>query len=132
MCAFYSPPRSRKNPLLLDHILVTVPNLLTKYPYAGIIIGGDKNNLNITSLLHGIPKLRQIVTESTHKDKILDIIMTNLHQMYCVPKIVPAVQPDDPLSGAVPSDHRTPVAIPINAMDTNPRKVYTSIFTVLG
>ena len=52
--------------------------------------------------------------------------MTNLHQMYCVPKIVPAVQPDDPLSGAVPSDHRTPIAIPINATDTNPRKVYTS------
>ena len=61
VCAFYSAPKSRKNPHLLDHIILTTQNLLTKYPNAGLVIGGDKNNLNIAPLLSGIPRLRQIL-----------------------------------------------------------------------
>ena len=116
VAAFYSPPKSRKNPLLLDHLLSTTLHLLSKYPNAAVVIGGDKNNLNITSLLNGIPKLRQIVTKPTHKSKILDIILTNMSTMYCVPIIAPPVPPDDPLCG-VPSDHSSPVATPL-ATDT--------------
>ena len=37
IAAFYSPPNSCKNPLLLDH-------LRSKYPNAGLLIGGDRNN----------------------------------------------------------------------------------------
>ena len=124
VCAFYSPPKSRKNPLLLDHIMLTTQNLLTKYPNAGLVLGGDKNNLNISSLLLGIPRLRQIVTQATHNDKILDIILTNLHQMYSLPTIVPPVYPDNPLSGAVPSDHSTPLTRPITAENINQTKEY--------
>ena len=122
--AFYSPPKSRKNSKLLDHIMVMTQSLLTKYPKAGLVIGGDKNNLNITSLLIGIPGVRQIVTRATHKSKVLDIILTNLHRMYCVPNIVPPVAPDYPLSGAVPSDHSTPVATPITSANINQTKEY--------
>ena len=116
IAAFYSPPKSRKNPLLLDHLLSTTQFLLSKYPNAGVVIGGDKNDLNITPLLDGIPRLRQIVTKPTHKSKVLDIMLTNMHSLYCVPIITPPVQPDNPQCG-VPSDHSTPVAIPL-APDT--------------
>ena len=116
IAAFYSPPKSKKNPLLLDHLLSTSLHLLAKYPNAGLVIGGDRNNLNITPLLNGIPKLTQIVTKPTHKNKILDIILTNMATLYCVPIIAPPVPPDDPLCG-VPSDHSTPVATPL-ATDT--------------
>ena len=112
IAAFYSPPKSRKNPQLLDHLLSNSLHLLSKYPNAGLVIGGDKNNLNISALLDGIPKLKQIVTKPTHKNKILDIILTNMSNLYAVPIITPPVQPDDPLVG-VPSDHSTPVAIPL-------------------
>ena len=112
--SFYCPPRSPKKSKLLDHILTTVHMLLSKYPNAGLIIGGDKNDLNISSLIAGIPRVRQIVTKNTHKSKILDIIITNLHQFYQVPEIVPPVQPDDPTRG-VPSDHSTPLALPVSA-----------------
>ena len=116
VAAFYSPPKSRKNPLLLDHLLSTTLHLLSKYPNAAVVIGGDKNNLNITPLLNGIPKLKQIVTKNTYKFKILDIILTNVANLYCVPIIAPPVPPDDPMCG-VPSDHSTPVATPL-ATDT--------------
>ena len=111
VCAFYSPPNSKKNNKLLDHIISTFHHLLTKYPEAGIVIGGDKNKLNISPLINAIPKLRQIVTKFTYKQKILDIILTNLHQFYCVPVIVPPVLPDRAGHG-VPSDHDVPVAHP--------------------
>ena len=55
VCAFYSPPKSKKNPRLLDHLISTTHFLLTKYPSAGIIMGGDKNDLNLAlSTLDGI------------------------------------------------------------------------------
>ena len=98
----------------MDQILTTVHMLLSKYPNAGLIIGADKNDLNITSLISGIPKVRQIVCSSTYKNKKLDIILTNLHQLYQIPIIVPPVQPDDPTRG-VPSDHSIPLAVPVSS-----------------
>ena len=111
--------------------MATTHFLLSKYPNAGLIIGGDKNDLNISSLLTGIPKIRQIVTKVTHKFKVLDIILTNLSQLYCVPIIAPPVPPDDPLRG-VPSDHSTPIAIPL-AQDTiyQPREYLNKVYRPL-
>ena len=91
IAAFYSPPKSRKNPFPLDHLLSTSLYLLSKYPNAALVLGGDKNNLNISSLLSGIPKLHQIVTKPTHGSKVLDIILTNVASLYCVPIIAPPV-----------------------------------------
>ena len=51
--------------------------------------------------------MKQIVTQNTHKNKILDVIVTNMHALYGVPEIAPPVPPDDPACG-VPSDHSTP------------------------
>ena len=110
--AFYSPPKSRKNTLLLDHLISTTHFLLTKFPKAGVILGGDKNNLNLAPLLNGIPRLRQIVSKNTYKFKILDVLLTNMHQAYAEPYIAPAVPADDPQKGS-PSDHNTPVACPL-------------------
>ena len=76
VAAIYSPPHSKKNNLLLDHLISTTHHLLSKYPRAGLVIGGDKNDLKISTLLSGIPRLRQIVTKYTHGRKILDVIMT--------------------------------------------------------
>jgi hypothetical protein len=42
VAAFYSPPKSKKNSKLLDHLMSTTHFLLSKYPNAGLVIGGDK------------------------------------------------------------------------------------------
>ena len=93
-----------------------------------MLLGGDKNNMNISTLLSGIPRLRQIVTKPTHKFKVLDVLLTNLHQAYAVPIIVPPVSPDDPLKG-VPSDHSTPLAVPLSGQNLHQAREYVTKVT---
>ena len=109
--AFYSPPKSRKKTQLMDHIIASIQTLLTKYPRADIVIGGDRNEMSISPLLIALPRLKQLVTKATCNGKILDVLLTSLHEFYSVPP-VPA---DNPSQGK-PSDHSVPVAKP----QTNP------------
>ena len=56
VCAsFYSPPKSRKNSKLIDHLVSTVHYLQSKFSNACIILGGDKNNLKLDPILDGLP-----------------------------------------------------------------------------
>ena len=55
--AFYSPPNSKKKMQLLDNMITNIHMLLTKYPKAVVVIGGDRNEMSITPLLDSIPKL---------------------------------------------------------------------------
>ena len=71
--AFYSPPKSRKKSQLLDHIITTCHVLLTKHPNAALFI------------LMSIPKLRQIISHNTCNRKVLDVLMTNVPELFGVP-----------------------------------------------
>ena len=113
-CCFYSPPKSRKNAVLIDHITITLQNLLNTHNNAGIIISGDRNNIEIASLLSVDPTLRQIVTLPTRGSRILDVIVTNLWRYYDEPQIIPPILPDKPGHG-VPSDHSGVLANPLTS-----------------
>ena len=67
----------------------------------------------------------QIVSKVTHKNKILDIILTNLHRLYQIPIIVPPVMPDDPTRG-VASDHSIPLALPVTSAHHTTREYKTT------
>ena len=110
--SFYSPPNSKKNPLLLDHISTNLHHLRTIHHKAGIIIAGDRNNLKIEQLLSVDNSLKQIVTLPTINGKTLDIIVTSLHTLYQLPTTVQPIPPDKDGQG-VPSDHKGVVAEPI-------------------
>ena len=112
LCGFYSPPKSRKNAKLLDHMISTLHMLMTKYPDCGWVPGGDKNQFPLAPLLAAFPNSRQLVTQISDKKsgKIYDVLITNMGQFYQIPYICPLVQVDDPSSGAVPSDHDCAVA----------------------
>ena len=75
------------------------------------MIGGDRNEMSISPLLIALPRLKQLVTKATCSGKILDVLLTNLHEFYIVPVIVPPVPADNPRQGK-PSDHSVPVAKP--------------------
>ena len=95
---FYSPPKSKKNSQLIDLITVELSRLRTQHNGCGVIICGDRNDLHIDKLLAGDPTLRQIVLQNTNKnkDKVLDVIVTDLYSGYQEPTLLPAV-PVDPV-----------------------------------
>ena len=76
LCSFYSPPRSRLRNKLKDHIVGTLERLTTKYEKCAIYVGGDKNKMDISSILSTNLKLKQIVKSWTRKMEILDILIT--------------------------------------------------------
>ena len=111
VCCFYSPPRSRKNRVLIDHLTVTLQTLLNTHPNAGVIISGDRNSIEISSLLSIDPSLRQTVRQATRGLNILDVVVTNLARYFNEPVIIPPIVPDRPGHG-VPSDHSGVSATP--------------------
>ena len=60
-CAFYSPPKSKKKTKLIDHISLSLQQLLLDHPGAGVLIAGGRNDLSKDRLLSIDPSLRQIV-----------------------------------------------------------------------
>ena len=111
VCCFYSPPRSRKNRVLIDHLTVTLQSLLNIHTNAGVIICGDRNSIEISALLSIDPSLRQTVRHGTRGQNILDVICTNLARYFSEPVIIPPIQPDRAGHG-VQSDHSGVEAIP--------------------
>ena len=85
--------------------------LTAKYPGSGIILGADKNKMDIRPLLNCGLKLKQVVDKNTRQGSILSIIIMNTFQYYNSPIIAPPIKPDDPSSGK-PSDHSVPVCTP--------------------
>ena len=63
--SFYAPPRNRKTSELLEHITCNLQLQLQKFPNAGIIIAGDRNNISIERLLTIDHSLHQIVTKTS-------------------------------------------------------------------
>ena len=69
---------------------------------------------------------QEIVTKPTRKDKILSVIITDLHQYYDEPEIRRPINPDV-LGKGVPSDHSTPFTEPIINWENSKIKKYKSV-----
>ena len=126
LCSYYSPPNSRKNSKLTDHIVSTLQMLNTLHPDSPIIIGADKNSMDIRPILNCGLRLKQIVDLPTRQGKILDILIMNIPQFYNSPVIIPPVPCDDPTAG-VPSDHSVPVCYPHTDRHNPPLRRYRTV-----
>ena len=75
------------------------PTHLARYrdPECGIILGADRNNMDIKPILSCGLRLRQVVGLSMRQGAILDIIIMNLSSYFKTPVIAPPLQPDDPI-----------------------------------
>ena len=83
------------------------------HPKANFIIAGDKNDLNEKEIITISPAFRQIVLKPTRKNKILTVVITDLHNYYQEPIIIPPVSVDEGSTGS-PSDHQGVLVIPLN------------------
>ena len=125
-CSFYSPPNKGRNSKLIDHIVTTLHWLVTKYPDSAIILGADKNNMDLRPILNCGLRLKQVVDKPTRQGIILDVIVMNTFTFYNSPYIAPPIQPDDP-SIAKPSDHSVPVCVPHTDRHCPPTRHYRTV-----
>jgi len=114
VCCFYSPPDRNKNIALINHLNNTLQSLLNIHTNDGILICGDRNHMEISSLTDIEPSLMQTVMTATYGSKILDVVCTNLSTFYNSPNVAPPLLPDYPLVGA-PSDHLGVLVTPIRS-----------------
>ena len=126
VCSFYSPPNSRKNSKMTDHIITTLHMLKMKHPDAPILMGSDKNSMDIRPILCAGLRLRQVVDLPTRQGKILSVIIMNIPNLYNSPVIIPPVPCDDPSSGQ-PSDHSVPVCYPHTDRTKPPARRYKTV-----
>ena len=125
VAGFYSPPSKGKNSALIDHLTTTANSLLSRFPKADLIIGGDRNGMKTSPLIVSLPRTLQIDTKNTHNDEILDMILTNLHQYYAVPVILPPMKADNQLKHKS-SDHKYAMAVPIYTATCKNTREYTT------
>ena len=76
----YHPPRSDDS-AMLDYLTTTLISLESLYPGCGILLTGDFNHLRIQRILVQF-KMKQLVHTPTRGNNILDLIITNLYQVY--------------------------------------------------
>ena len=81
------------------------------------MLSGDKNNLDEKKILALNPNFRQMVRQNTRQNKILTIVISDLHMYYHNPTIIPPVPVDVPGQG-VPSDHSGVQALPITSANS--------------
>ena len=69
-----------ENNSMRDHLFQSLALFELKYPNSALIVAGDFNRLDITSIKKHF-RLKQIVKKPTRKNAILDLVLTNLHQL---------------------------------------------------
>ena len=96
VCLIYNPPdRSAQELRDLDEYLIdTTDCLRNKYQDCGIIILGDFNNFDLHNLASN-HSLKQVVHLPTRGSAILDLIATNLHNLYEKPYILAPLSTSD-------------------------------------
>lgn len=70
-----------KDAVLVNYLSATLTALEGQYPGCGFLVGGDFNRLNIRRLTSQF-QLKQLVDKPTRGDQILDLVLTNLPQLY--------------------------------------------------
>ena len=98
----------------------------SKFDNINFLISGDFNLTSHLDILDSYGALHQVVTESTRKDKILEIILTDLHTSYHKPVSLPPLQADDPGAGK-DSDHNIVLFPPVLGYGTNVKREFKVI-----
>ena len=86
---FYYPPKARMKTQLLNHLNLTINILKLEHPTAQVIILGDRNEIQMKELDKIHPSLTQIVDQPTRKGEILDVILSDMPELFQSPMIIP-------------------------------------------
>lgn len=87
-CLAYHPPRSPTGQQLIEHIITTADIIKIRLPSSKLVICGDFNELDVGDMLAHL-SLKQVVDFPTHGQNTLDLIMTDLADLYLPPQPLP-------------------------------------------
>ena len=118
--SFYLSPKSRMKSKMTGHIVTSLHQLLTTYPRAGIMGGGD---WNVSPVIAAVPRLLNLQQLPTLNDKNLNIFMSNMSPFYSTPVIVSPIQPDDTARGKS-GDPSVPITYPLDITTLEKKKEY--------
>ncbi len=71
-----------------EHLFQSLVRPESTYPNCAIIIAGDFNRLNISTIKKHF-RFKQIVKKLTRKNAVFDLILTNIHDYYEIPCTFP-------------------------------------------
>ncbi len=89
-CLAYHPPRSPTGPLLVDHIITTADTLKSIMPASKLVVCGDYNQLDLVDVVEHL-NLHQVVDFPTHGQNTLDLILTDMSDLYLPPQSLPPI-----------------------------------------
>ena len=79
--------------------------LNARYNDVTFLIGGDINNLALQPIIDSLEDMKQVVETPTHRNRVLDIILTNMKENFYPPFVRDPLECDEDLPGE-PSDHK--------------------------
>ena len=125
--SFYVSPNSIYKTATIDHIIETIQLLRAKYDNAiNFYLGGDFNRLNINSILDSYGALKQCITVPTRNKAILEIVLSDISNMYHPPTTLAPLQVDSDKRGS-DSDHNIVVLAPLSNAKYKIKRVKKSI-----
>ena len=128
LSALYVPPRSRLMNETVEFMISSIHILNARYKDITFLIGGDINNLVLQPIIDSLENMKQVVETPTHRNRVLDIILTNMKENYYPPFVRDPLECDEDLPGE-PSDHKIVIFLPktvSNSQILPPRKLIKS------
>lgn len=86
VASIYHPPNARDS-VILDYLIATLISVESLYPGCGLLLTGDFNRLKINRSLTQF-KMKQLVNLATRGYRTLDLILSNMHQVYTRDSVV--------------------------------------------
>lgn len=91
LCSLYHPPRAATGKLLLEHVVNTVLDIRsTSQTPTKVVVIGDFNELPHERLYSSL-KLKNLVMEPTHKNSVIDLILTDVPALFGEPQLLPPI-----------------------------------------
>ena len=112
VCSVYIAPRSELKTETINHIIQTIHYVRSIYDnQVSFLIAGDINRTDYSDITDAYGALKQCVTVGTRKQATLEVILSDLMNLYHPPTTKPPLQVDENKKG-VDSDHYIVVFAP--------------------
>ena len=110
--SIYIAPRSKLKSETMDHIIQSIHIIRARYDNnVSFILGGDVNHTDYTDVLDSYGALKQCVTVGTRNQATLEIILSDLINLYHPPTVLDPLKVDEGKAGK-DSDHNIVIFAP--------------------